>query len=88
MSKAVFLDRDGVLNPLVRRPPDRFDSPYCLEEFELFPWAGKAVRAINELGYLTIVTSNQPGVALGYCTPDFLEALTTLYGLQKKAREG
>lgn len=75
MPRAVFLDRDGVLNPLVRRGPGLFDSPYCLEEFQLFPWVGEALRTIKELGYLTVVTSNQPGVAKGYCTPDFLETL-------------
>ena len=74
MHKAVFLDRDGVLNRMVRRCHG-FDSPYSLDEFELFPWVPEAVGAIKDMGYLAIVTSNQPGVAKGFCTPQFLERL-------------
>ena len=62
MNRAVFLDRDGVLNALVYRPAEGiWDSPYSLEEFKLVPGAAEAVRVIKELGFLAIVVSNQPG---------------------------
>ncbi|MBI4232836.1 MAG: HAD family hydrolase [Chloroflexi bacterium] len=73
---AVFLDRDGIINALVPKDGEGFlDSPYSLEEFRLLPQAAAAVRALNQKGLLTIVVSNQPGVAKGKCTLAFLEAL-------------
>lgn len=66
MNMAVFLDRDGVINSLVYRPEeDLMDSPHRPEEFRLLPGAGEAVRLLNELGFLVVVASNQPGVAKG-----------------------
>ena len=56
--KAVFLDRDGVLNREVG---------FCrsAEEFELLPWAAENIRKINESGYLAVVVTNQPVIARG-----------------------
>lgn len=66
--RAVFLDRDGVLNRLVwRRDEEIWDSPYRLDEFELLPGVPEAVRAIRALGFLVVVVSNQPGAAKGKC---------------------
>ncbi len=65
---AVFLDRDGTINEevnFVRRP----------EELVLIPGAAEAVRALNESGFLTIVISNQSGVARGYLTEDDLAVI-------------
>ncbi len=77
MRRAVFLDRDGVINPLVYRTGEgTLDSPYSLEEFCLLPRAGAAVRAINDMGKLAIVASNQPGVAKGKCSSRTLDLLT------------
>jgi len=59
--KAVFLDRDGVLNVeknYLSRP----------EDLELFSFAAEAVRKINLSGYLAIVVSNQSAVARNLCT--------------------
>ena len=74
MRKAVFLDRDGVINPLVYHPEFGIvDSPAGPQEFELKPGVGQAVRNIAGLGYLAIVISNQPGVAKGKMTMALLE---------------
>ncbi len=57
--RAVFLDRDGVLNAevgLVR----------SAEQLHLLPDAAEAVRLINESEYLTVVVSNQPVIAKGF----------------------
>jgi len=67
--KAVFLDRDGTLNIDINgyiRTPD---------EFELFPFAGKSVKLLNDLGYKVIVVTNQSGVARGYYTQDDVNAI-------------
>jgi len=62
MRKAVFLDRDGVLN---KDPPH---YAHRLDQLELIPRSGTAVKILNESGYLVIIISNQSGVARGYYT--------------------
>lgn len=62
--RAVFLDRDGVLNePVVRDgkpyPPD------SVESMRISPGAPEALTALKESGFLLIVVSNQPDVRRG-----------------------
>jgi D-glycero-D-manno-heptose 1,7-bisphosphate phosphatase len=62
--RAVFLDRDGVIN----RPIVRGRSPYApgsLEELEILPGVSKALQALKAAGYQLIVVTNQPDVARG-----------------------
>jgi len=56
--RAVFLDRDGVIN---------VDTgyPHRVEELELTPTAAAAIRRLNGAGVLAIVVTNQSGVARG-----------------------
>lgn len=60
-SKAVFLDRDGVLN---------VDHGYLykIEELEWMPGAKEAVAYLTRHGYLVFVVTNQSGIARGYYT--------------------
>lgn len=77
MRRAVFLDRDGVINRLVYDAEHGLvDSPYHPDQFELLPGVGEAVRALNAEGWLAIVISNQPGIAKAKCTPGGLAAIT------------
>lgn len=62
---AVFLDRDGTLNP----DPGYIDSP---EKIVPFPYAAQAIRRLNEAGHLVIIVSNQSGVARGYFNEETL----------------
>lgn len=74
LRKAVFLDRDGVLNAMIQDPgPGRHDSPYRPEEMELLPGVVRALRSLNEAGYLLVIISNQPGAAKGRCRIEDLE---------------
>lgn len=76
MNRAVFLDRDGVINAAIYNPVEgKLDSPYSLEDFRLLAGAAQAVRAISEMGFLAVVVSNQPGIAKGKCDYSFLEAV-------------
>lgn len=59
MKIAVFLDRDGTLN----EERGNYISRY--EDIKIYPFAFEAVRIINSLGFLAIVTTNQAGVAKG-----------------------
>jgi D-glycero-D-manno-heptose 1,7-bisphosphate phosphatase len=62
--RAVFLDRDGVLNDLEYNPEEgRIGSPLSAKQLRVFPYAGEAVLRIKELGFKAILISNQPGVA-------------------------
>ena len=63
-ARAVFLDRDGVLNAnLVRN--NRPFAPRSLDEFRLLPGVEDAVERIKSAGFLAIVVTNQPDVADG-----------------------
>jgi histidinol-phosphate phosphatase family protein len=64
--KAIFLDRDGVLNEdnhLIHTP----------EELVLYPFTSDAIKAINQSDYLAIVVTNQSVVARNLCTIEELE---------------
>ena len=77
MKKAVFLDRDGTLNPLVYNAEFGIvDSPANPDEFSLIPGVAGAVKLINSLGLLAIVISNQPGIAKGKFSINLLEKMT------------
>ncbi len=64
MRRAVFLDRDGVLNQLVMRNGQAM-SPRGLAEFALLPGVRPAVAALQQAGLLAIVVTNQPEVTRG-----------------------
>lgn len=66
--KAIFLDRDGVLN--VER--SYISKP---EELELFDFTPAAVRKINQSGYLSIVVTNQSAIARNLCTEEDIRAI-------------
>src|SRR5437764_1759620 len=72
--KAVFLDRDGVLNEAVIRDGKPF-APATLAELRLVPHAAEATRRLKDAGYLLIVVTNQPDVARGTQTRDVVEAM-------------
>ena len=75
--RAVFLDRDGVINAYVYNPEfGTVDSPANPDEFALLPGAAEAITKLKEAGLLAIVVSNQPGIAKGRFTLKLLEAMT------------
>ena len=63
-ARAVFLDRDGVLNANLIRD-NRPYAPRRLAEFRLLPGVEDAVQQIKAAGFLAIVVTNQPDVADG-----------------------
>jgi D-glycero-D-manno-heptose 1,7-bisphosphate phosphatase len=74
--KAVFLDRDGVINALVyHQEQGIIDSPFTVEQFGLLPHAGEAVRKLREMGYKLVLVSNQPGIAKGHLTGEVFEKI-------------
>jgi histidinol phosphatase-like enzyme len=76
MNRAVFLDRDGVINAAIWNTVEgKPDTPYRLEDFRLLPGVAQAVRTIGQMGFLAVVVSNQPGMAKGKCGRELLEAV-------------
>ncbi len=64
MLKAVFLDRDGVINRMVyHQEQGILDSPFTLTQFRLLPRVAASIRMINSLGLKAVVVTNQPGIA-------------------------
>lgn len=75
--RAIFLDRDGVLNAYACDSEfGTVDSPARTEQLTLLPGVVEAIAKLNQAGLLAIVISNQPGVAKGRFTPAALEAIT------------
>lgn len=64
--RAVFLDRDGVLNGLVPDPISGApESPLDVADVRLEAGAAEAARTLARAGYLLICVSNQPAAAKG-----------------------
>lgn len=76
MSRAVFLDRDGVINEIVYSPDMGMpDSPLNPSQFKLLPDVAKAIKTFNKIGLKVIVASNQPAIAKGKMTPELFEQI-------------
>ncbi len=64
MKRAVFLDRDGVINRACVREGRPY-PPAGLAEVEILPGVSQALVALRGAGFLLIVVTNQPDVARG-----------------------
>lgn len=77
MTKAVFLDRDGVINQLVyHEEQEVIDSPFTANQFKLLPGVPEAIKLIHQAGYLVVLVSNQPGIAKGNMSAKAFAAIT------------
>ena len=72
--RAVFLDRDGVINRAFVRNGRPY-PPKDLTELEILPQVPEALRALKAAGFDLIVVTNQPDVARGTVTRDAVEAI-------------
>lgn len=61
MNKAVFLDRDGVIN-------EERDHLKTVEELRVFPGVADSIKTLRERGYLVVIATNQGGIAKGLFT--------------------
>lgn len=82
MRRAVFFDRDGVLNRVVMRvgeggAPAIVGSPRHIAEFELAEGAAEVVGRLRGAGFLVFVVTNQPDLARGLLEPAELEAMSS-----------
>ncbi|HSI10854.1 MAG TPA: HAD family hydrolase [Chthoniobacter sp.] len=74
MKRAVFLDRDGVINRSVVREGKPY-PPASLAEFELLSGVEEACANLKNAGWLLIVATNQPDVGRGTQRREEVEAM-------------
>ena len=79
-TKAIFLDRDGVIN---------IDKQYVskIEDFEFTEGIFDLLKYFQDLGYLLIVITNQSGIGRGYYTLEDFKTLTE-WKLSRLSAEG
>lgn len=76
-NKALFLDRDGVLNHLVPRHGGLY-SPRTVAELHLKEDVAESIAEAKRLGFLCVVVSNQPDISRGDLSEDELAKMTDL----------
>jgi D-glycero-D-manno-heptose 1,7-bisphosphate phosphatase len=75
-ARAVFLDRDGVLNDPVLDPVDgRPESPLRADDVVLAEGAVEGCLMLHDAGFALLVASNQPAAAKGKATREDLRAV-------------
>lgn len=74
MHRAVFLDRDGVINRAIRREGKPY-SPNSEDELEILPGVFEALTNLATENYYLIVVTNQPDVARGVVSRSLVERM-------------
>jgi len=76
MNRAVFLDRDGVVNELRYHPDLKIKcAPFTASKFKIINGVPEAINLIHRFGYLCILISNQPDIGLGMMTVEDFEEI-------------
>jgi D-glycero-D-manno-heptose 1,7-bisphosphate phosphatase len=83
MNKAVFLDRDGVINKTlvfdgIPRPPKN------LKELVILPGTSKAIKLLREVNFEIVVVTNQPDVARGLIIEESVKEINDYLGNELK----
>ena len=74
--RAVFLDRDGVLNRALIRDGKPY-PPATIDEVEILPGVPDAINQLKDAGFVLIVVSNQPDVARRKSSRESVEAINS-----------
>ena len=80
-ARAVFLDRDGVLNEAVVRDGKPF-SPMSVEEVVIPPDVPAALSLLRQNGFRLVMITNQPDIARG------LQSRETVYAINRFLQDG
>lgn len=86
IQRAVFLDRDGILNRAVVRDGKPF-PPSNLAEVEILPGAVTSLRQLADSGHVLIGITNQPDVARGTQSRKVVESINALIQSDLPIRE-
>ncbi|HOE04097.1 MAG TPA: HAD family hydrolase [Bacteroidales bacterium] len=68
-NKAIFLDRDGVINF------ERGDYNLCVDDFVVNEGVGEAIALLKQHGFRVLVISNQAAISRGLLSFDVVEAM-------------
>jgi D-glycero-D-manno-heptose 1,7-bisphosphate phosphatase len=74
LRRAVFLDRDGVINRCEVRDGKPY-APRRLQDFRLLPGAVRAIHDLKRTGLIVIVVTNQPDIGNGLVEAAVIEAM-------------
>ncbi len=74
MNKAIFLDRDGVINKTIFRD-GKPRAPYTMEDFALFEGVEEAIDLFKKAGFKLIIVTNQPDVSRGWVSRESVEMI-------------
>ena len=74
MNRAVFIDRDGVINQsnVVNGKPF---APTHLDDYLILPGVREALQKIKAAGYITVLVTNQPDLSTGKQTLNSLNEI-------------
>jgi len=72
LRRAVFLDRDGVINRVLERDGKPY-PPTSLTQFEILPGVPEACATLKQSGFLLVVATNQPDVGRGTLAQSVVE---------------
>lgn len=76
MNKAIFFDRDGVITPMIYEPEEGLvETVRKPQDVSLVFGINQVMKAAKEKGYLLIVISNQPNIALGKISKEMFEKI-------------
>ncbi|MGF7036043.1 D-glycero-D-manno-heptose 1,7-bisphosphate phosphatase [Paenibacillus mucilaginosus] len=72
MNKAVFLDRDGVINECMTDRVKHVNRP---GDLYILPGVAEAISKLKKAGFLIIIVTNQGGVGLRFMKPETLQRI-------------
>lgn len=73
-NKAIFVDRDGVINNVYIREGKSY-PPYTLQELFLLEGVKDAFQMSKDMGFLNIIVTNQPDIANGKQSIEMMEKI-------------
>lgn len=83
-NKAIFLDRDGVINKICYHPELKdvkkkiCKDPLNIEEFNIVLGVQEAIEKFKKSGYKVVIISNQPGLIKGFYQKELLDSINKL----------
>lgn len=76
MNRALFLDRDGILDELVFYPSHgEWEAPRRVEDVRMIEGIREPLQRLADAGWLLFVVTNQPNVAKGKATREQVESV-------------
>src|SRR3989344_610189 len=73
--RAIFLDRDGVLNEILYEDDGKLISPCNLSQLKIIKGVKEGINEMRKLGFKIIGVTNQPGISFGYLKKERLDEI-------------